>query len=763
MRTRILLWLASMLLLCGAAEAALISRNEALKLAEDAIVRHQSGMLHAPSLHDFELIYESGEYYVFSTRENGWAVVSADNRVPQAVLAYSPCGTFDIKNVPDAVRYLLDIYAGEVQALDTESIIVAPTQASGKTVEPLLGETAWSQGAPFNRMCPIVDGHRCVTGCVNTAISQIMYYHRYPSQGRGSHSYEFNGGVLSADFSQSVYRWDLMKPVYSYDGAEDSEESKDAVALLMKDCGIANSSSYTPSETGASLNDSGLVEYFGYDKSIRYIERTQCTREYFEETLRDELDAGRPVYYEGGSPQGAHAFVCDGYNDEGYFHFNFGWGPGSSGYYLTSATGFDSSPGIYCSIMPDAGNEAGITGGSPKDFAWVEGNLFTCDIYIRIACGVASTVEAGLEIADKATGLTRYIITHTFNNSIYAEVHQMVLDDAIADGDYRLRPVCRANDGEWKHVTFADMRTSYVDLNVNGGVRTYSNEVLEDDMDPDVERIDGVYYRIDGDRAVVTQRNSRGNSYSGDVVIPAMIHHGGRSIPVEVIGESSFEECKLNSLKVGANVKTIAFGAFSLSNIGTIEFDEPSGLREIEGWGFNGVKIGTVVLPHGLTSLGTCTFQSCSMTKLSLPASVTFLGKSAFNYCTSLQDIYVQWREASSLPRYGETPFNGCEKPQINLHVPVGAKAIYAAHPEWGEFNIIEDQGTGIDNITGHTLIVSVVDDGIVINGMPEGCAATVYDINGGIVAVSDNGVIGGLGHGVYIVRAGLKVVKVVI
>ena len=85
-------------------------------------------------------------------------MVAADNRVPQAVLAYSPSGSFDIDNVPATVRSLLDGYAGEIDALDTREYVIAPKRASGRSVAPLLGETAWAQGDPFNRMCPVIDG-----------------------------------------------------------------------------------------------------------------------------------------------------------------------------------------------------------------------------------------------------------------------------------------------------------------------------------------------------------------------------------------------------------------------------------------------------------------------------------------------------------------------------------------------------------------------------------------------------------------------------
>ena len=748
------------LLSSNPAGAETISHAEAMSKAYAAITRHQSDSRRVPSSSLLKLSYDAGSYYIFNSEGGGWAVVAADNRVPQAVLAYSPSGSFDIDNVPATVRRLLDSYADEIDALDTREYVIAPKRASGRSVAPLLGETAWAQGDPFNRMCPVIDGQRCVTGCVNTAISQIMYHHRHPAVGRGSHSYQYGEGTLSADFSQSVYQWDLMKPVYY---SNDSEESKDAVALLMRDCGIANSSNYGTWETGASLNLAGLVEYFGYDKSVRSLDRNNCTREYYEETMRSELDAGRPVEYEGGSPNGGHAFVCDGYDSEGYFHFNFGWGPGSTGYYLTSATGFDSSPGIHYSIMPDVGNPPAVTAGSSEDFSWENGDRISCSIYCQVACGEPSTIEVGLEVCDKATDEVSYLIKYTYPNMSGVYIGEFFFDDAVADGDYRLRAVCRVNGGEWVRATFGDMRVSYVDVNVSGGIKTYTDEVIEDDMDPGVVRIDGVYYRLDGDRAVVTSRNARKASYSGNVIIPDKVNYQGRTMIVDEIGESSFSESQVSSVVVGRNVKTIAFGSFDFTTIGSLIFEQPSALREIGGWGFNACNIDVVELPEGLESIATCTFQSSSMTKLKLPSSLRFISNSAFNYSTQLRDVYVRWNDVASLPTLGNSVFEGCEKSQINLHVPVGSASIYAAAPQWSELNIIEDADSGIDEIAGDRLEIMVANGRIVITGLPVGTVATVYDISGMAVATTVDGEVDGLNHGVYIVKAGSTVAKVVL
>lgn len=311
--------------------------------------------------------------------------------------------------------------------------------------------------------------------------------------------------------------------------------------------------------------------------------------------------------------------------------------------------------------------------------------------------------------------------------------------------------------------TFGDMRVSYVDVNVSGGRKTYTDEVIEDDMDPGVVRIDGVYYRLDGDRAVVTSRNARKASYSGNVIIPDKVNYQGRTMIVDEIGESSFSESQVSSVVVGRNVKTIAFGSFDFTTIGSLIFEQPSALREIGGWGFNACNIDVVELPEGLESIATCAFQSSSMTKLKLPSSLRFISNSAFNYSTQLRDVYVRWNDVASLPTLGNSVFEGCEKSQINLHVPVGSASIYAADPQWSELNIIEDADSGIDEIAGDRLEIMVANGRIVITGLPVGTVATVYDISGMAVATTVDGEVDGLNHGVYIVKAGSTVAKVVL
>ena len=241
-------------------------------------------------------------------------------------------------------------------------------------VEPLLGETQWGQGTPFNNHCPMVEGGRAVAGCVATALSQIMYVHKYPEQGKGQTSYRLRGGTeVSVDFSQATYDWDNMIPRYTKN--QYTTQQADAVAQLMYHAGVASYMQYSASSSGSSSGIAlqGLHRHFGYDAGVIPLPKDYLPENQVLEGIATDLVEGRPVYisayttnYEG------HAFVCDGMQANGYLHINWGWTGTSDGYFSISAlnpgkqgTGgsasnlaFTVDVCAYTNIRPDQGGEA---------------------------------------------------------------------------------------------------------------------------------------------------------------------------------------------------------------------------------------------------------------------------------------------------------------------------------------------------------------------------------------------------------------------
>ncbi len=216
------------------------------------------------------------------------------------------------------------------------------------TVSPMVS-TTWNQTSYYNNLCPSdasssYNGHT-LTGCVATAMAQIMKKWNHPTTGTGSHSYTHNTyGTLSANFANTTYQWSSMPTSLS---SSSSATQKTAVATLMYHCGVSVEMDYGPSSSSAVTNSSGyltsicaenaLMFYFGYSNTIHTAIREGHSTYEWSELLRDELDAGRPILYSGRDVSGGHSFVCDGYNNSGYFHFNWGWGGYCDGYYPITA------------------------------------------------------------------------------------------------------------------------------------------------------------------------------------------------------------------------------------------------------------------------------------------------------------------------------------------------------------------------------------------------------------------------------------------
>ncbi len=329
--------------------------------------------------------------FVFNSTDEGFVLVSAEDNA-RAVLGYSDEGTFDANNIPENMQFWLQMYADEMAAYPQplpkgKGVIprkVIGDEAKGErrkaeeeaypTIAPLLGETIWGQGTPFNNKCPQINGERAVTGCVATALSQIMYVHKYPTKGIGSHSYttETKGLTVSANFGNTTYDWANMIP--NYKGSYTTTQAN-AVATLMHHVGVAADMDYTVDGSGAvsSIALAAMTEYFGYNKAINILPKDFMKEEDILQEVASDLQLGHPVYVSGSTVnQEGHAFVCDGMQSDGYLHINWGWNGMANGYFALSAlapevqgTGgsasnlaFTEGVCIYSNIKPIAGGEA---------------------------------------------------------------------------------------------------------------------------------------------------------------------------------------------------------------------------------------------------------------------------------------------------------------------------------------------------------------------------------------------------------------------
>lgn len=269
-------------------------------------------------------------YYVFNDDTGkGFVVVAGDDKMGE-VLAYSHEASIDMANLNPEARYLFDSYRQVYEELGKNKGLTTRAGAATKAADavlPLL-KSKWGQDYPYSKQT------QYVTGCVATAVAQVMYYHRWPAQGKGQESYtvKFDNTVRSADFTKSHYDWDNMLPDYNRRNVTTKQE--DAVALLMNDVGIATNMQYTDRVSGTQsyMAERALRNYFDYDAAL--VTRANEGVDNFIEIVKNELRNGFPLYISGDSKTGGgHAWVCDGFDEEDRFHMNFGWNGQANGYY----------------------------------------------------------------------------------------------------------------------------------------------------------------------------------------------------------------------------------------------------------------------------------------------------------------------------------------------------------------------------------------------------------------------------------------------
>lgn len=252
---------------------------------------------------------KNNAYYVFNAEDGGFVIISGDDRTAD-ILGYSETGVFDWGKAPSNVKWLLNFYKQFIDHLGTKPTQARPSDtpvsaSNYKTIAPLV-QTQWGQFAPYNNQCPELDGERCATGCVATAMAQIINYCKWPQE-QTSTVAAYQTGTEKINMSQ------LSPTSFNWDNMQETD-----IARLMLYCGQSVQMDYGIVESGAMVEDAPFKEVFGYSKSARIISRDVMYSEW-ENILYDELSNSRPVLYKGGN----HAWVIDGYKD-GLFHMNWG-------------------------------------------------------------------------------------------------------------------------------------------------------------------------------------------------------------------------------------------------------------------------------------------------------------------------------------------------------------------------------------------------------------------------------------------------------
>lgn len=299
--------------------------------------------------------HEAG-YYVFDRPEGGCVFVADDDAVGRTVLGYTDRGSYDAENLPTGFRDWLDQIAVVMRGVHEGKIqrqLVEETRGRQAVVEPLI-KTAWDQRYPYNSYCPVVGGTTCLTGCVATAMAQVMNYWRWPVHGFGTASYKDDGcgQRLTQNLSDDTYDWDHM--LNSYSGDDYSIAQIRAIATLMRDCGYAVQMHYGTRESSASVSAQAMRTYFHYSATAKDRGSNYYPEDLWHEYIRQDLNARRPVLYSGQKSESGHEFIIDGYDQIGYYHVNWGWGGYQDGWFtLTNLNGYNDDQWMINRLQPD--------------------------------------------------------------------------------------------------------------------------------------------------------------------------------------------------------------------------------------------------------------------------------------------------------------------------------------------------------------------------------------------------------------------------
>lgn len=326
-----------------------VSHNSAKSKPKLNLVNIQNGSDNQPNM------------YIFDIEDGGFVIISASKKV-KPILAYSFENNFG-NEIHHTVTYFINQYNeiinhSKKEDFDTNESVIESWKEfddnniktrSFAIVDPLI-DTKWNQDCYYNEYAPYDNYgpcNRAYAGCVACAMSQIMKYWNYPEKGKGNHSYNhIKYGNLSADFGSTTYQWENMpNEIWSYN---------DAIATLMYHCGVSVDMDYDYDGSGALSPDveTAMKMYFGYSSAI-YKERHYYSDEEWVELLKSELDESRPMYFSGTGEIGGHAIVCDGYDNNDYFHFNMGWsGMGDGFYSIDDVNGFNQNEAVVMNIRP---------------------------------------------------------------------------------------------------------------------------------------------------------------------------------------------------------------------------------------------------------------------------------------------------------------------------------------------------------------------------------------------------------------------------
>ena len=432
-------------------------------------------------------------YYVFNNANGGYVIMGGDEAARE-VLGYGETGSFDYERIPDNMRWWLGQYDAQISQAIREvkagtNKVVRQSQTRAERAEiPVLLTTKWGQDKPYNMQLPTSQSGEVdfPTGCGNTAMAQIMNYHRWPDTGVGSNTLEteYFGHKFTADFENTHYDWDAMAD--SYDTIYSGTREEIAVGTLMYHVGVANNSLYNKYYTSTYIVDIAysLIKHFRYNKGMSCLLRSFYSDAEWESIIYDELSRKYPVFYRADTETNSgHAFVCDGYRD-GLFHINWGWYGMYNNYFLLTATSTEKAlcPGgtgtgggeeyasytedqrILTGIFPDPDGSSQYKKSLSFNFSKLNNSIFA----------VGDTVALSISFQNLGLNLETFDVRYRLVNVedsddyfVFDDTYSFTLDSyesqklestfCIPEGanqgaTYKLIPMFKDEKGEWRQI-----------------------------------------------------------------------------------------------------------------------------------------------------------------------------------------------------------------------------------------------------------------------------------------------------------------------
>ena len=504
----------SVLLFCNLLPAQRISQEQ----ARERVVKYlrTRGVRAVPS--DMKLAYRGvskederdsayADYYVFNMPLRGGFVIHSGDERTVPILARADKGEFKEDNMPEHIKYWLDRYVRQIDGISktTHKSVASPLEMdmgnetfaddikyNRTPIGPLI-KTRWNQGSPYMDLCPVYNGERCPTGCLATAMAQIMFFHQWPQDFtdtvRAFKAKEINMEIPS--FKPTIFDWEDMKISYRADEKDDN-----AVATLMAYCGASVETHYRPRVSGAFTYRAAnaLKDVFGYDPTtVKYVDKEDqgYSDEQWEQLIYNELAQGRPVLLTGQSTDGGHAFVCDGYDGNGLFHINWGWGGTCDGYFRMTVMNPDDNNNIGASLSDDGykDKQDAIIGIMPPSDKFIENTAYLTSTFTTSKGSFVSANYSNLNSRKRffryGIGVQRnngYIDTlKTFRSTDFLDERHILrnvkydLEGLLTtEGSYKIVPISRQeNHKKWragksvvianvdkdKHVTLSSVTT----------------------------------------------------------------------------------------------------------------------------------------------------------------------------------------------------------------------------------------------------------------------------------------------------------------